>query len=347
LEMFSSGSRVSTLCPWWQYGSRMLRPFDSLKARWPEQAWLGAVCEQAEFRLSNHPHGDFPRWRDTLASLPQARTEAVLNAPCPTLGQPVSDREALRAQLMEFHPWRKGPLQLGGVTIETEWRSDWKWQRVAPHIDLTEHRVLDIGSGNGYFGLRMLGAGAKLVVGIDPTLVFVMQWLAGRHFSGDIANFVLPLGIEELPEGRAGFDSVFTMGVLYHRKDPRGHLQRIHELLRPGGTLVLETLVLPRGCEDELLVPPQRYARMRNVWGIPGIDLLQEWVAGAGFRSSKLVNMTPTTTQEQRSTDWMRFESLEQAFDPGDRTLTVEGLPAPLRAIIVAVKPLQPYSESM
>jgi tRNA (mo5U34)-methyltransferase len=239
---------------------------------------------------------------------------------------------------MAFHPWRKGPLRLAGLDIDTEWRSDWKWQRVAPHLDLDGHRVLDIGSGNGYFGLRMLGAGARVVVGIDPTLVFVMQWLACRHFSGDIPNYVLPLGVEELPEHPAEWDTVFSMGVLYHRKDPEAHLGRVHSLLKDGGTLVLETLVLPKHREEDLLVPGDRYARMRNVRGIPGTVRLLDWVTRAGFSSAQVVDITPTTTLEQRSTDWMRFESLEQALDPSDRTLTVEGLPAPVRALVVARK---------
>jgi tRNA (mo5U34)-methyltransferase len=217
---------------------------------------------------------------------------------------------------MELHPWRKGPLRLGGLHIDTEWRSDWKWERIEPHIELAGHRVLDIGCGNGYFGLRMLGAGAALVVGIDPMLLFVMQWLACRHFSGDIANYVLPLGIEDLPADPVAFDTVFSMGVLYHRKDPPHHLERIHSLLRPGGTMVLETLVLPAERQQDLLAPQERYARMRNVWAVPGTGLLQDWVRKAGFRKIELVDTTSTTIEEQRSTTWMQFESLAESLDP-------------------------------
>lgn len=238
---------------------------------------------------------------------------------------------------MELHPWRKGPLRLGGQHIDTEWRSDWKWDRVAPHIEIAGKKVLDIGCGNGYFGLRMLGAGAELVVGIDPTLLFVMQWLACRHFTGDIPNYVLPLGIEDLPEIAVGFDTIFTMGVLYHRRDPLHHLQRIHGMLKKNGsTMVLETLVLPKGREDEELVPDGRYARMRNVWAIPGTTRLEQWVRAAGFQQVELVDVGPTGTSEQRSTDWMQFESLDKSLDPQDKARTIEGLPAPVRAVIIA-----------
>ncbi len=312
-----------------------MTPYDSLTRRWQQSSWLAEVCDRAHSKLRNHSHGDLPRWKSTLEKLPAVETCAELDHPAPRLGKPHGGKEVLREQLMGLHPWRKGPLQLAGIRIDTEWRSDWKWTRVSPHIDLNGHRVLDIGSGNGYFGLRMLGAGADFVIGIDPTLLFVMQHFACRHFSGDIANYVLPLGVEELPEGPAGLDTVFSMGVLYHRKDPASHLERIYSLLKDGGTLVLETLVLPKG-EENLLIPDGRYARMRNVWAIPGAGRLLGWIKEAGFSEPRLVDISPTTIEEQRSTPWMTFESLEQALDPSDPSKTVEGLPAPVRAIVIA-----------
>ncbi|RLE20261.1 MAG: hypothetical protein DRJ50_11020 [Actinobacteria bacterium] len=139
-----------------------------------------------------------------------------------------------------------------------------------------------------------------------------------------------------MPDIPVDLDTVFSMGVLYHRKDPMHHLQRIYSLLASGGTMVLETLVLPRSREEDLLVPAGRYARMRNVWAIPGTKRLLNWVVAAGFKDAEVVDVTATTILEQKSTDWMRFESLEQALDPSDRSMTVEGLPAPVRAIVIA-----------
>ena len=312
--------------------------FNSLQERWPGQAWLDSVCKLAQERLATHPHGDLPRWLSALQRLPVVPLEASIGNGIPALGGRAEDSQSLRETLMELRPWRKGPVRLGGLLIETEWRSDWKWERVEPHIVLAGQRVLDIGCGNGYFGLRMLGAGAALVVGIDPTLLFVLQWLACRHFSGDIANYVLPLGIEDLPADPVAFDTVFSMGVLYHRKDPSHHLKRIHALLRPGGTMVLETLVLPQERREGLLAPQERYARMRNVWAVPGTGLLQGWVREAGFRRIDLVDTTRTTIEEQRSTTWMQFESLAESLDPENSTKTIEGHPAPIRAMIIAVK---------
>lgn len=178
------------------------------------------------------------------------------------------------------------------------------------------------------------------MVGIDPTVLFVMQWLVQCHFArgaggGLPANFVLPLKDTQLPATLDGFDTVFSMGVLYHRRHPAGHLQALRQWLRPGGTLVLETLVTEES-GGEVLVPDGRYARMRNVWHIPPVSLLLDELAAAGFSNPRVADLTRTTTDEQRSTAWMRFESLDKCLDPGDPARTVEGYPAPLRAMVVA-----------
>ena len=239
-------------------------PYGALLARGEAQSfggnWLQSVCTLGDERIAQCRHGDFSRWCAALDKLPVVEHCSDLDLAAPRLGpvqEPIGD---LPETLMALHPWRKGPLEIGGVAIDTEWRSDWKWARIAPQVDLSGLRVLDIGCGNGYFGWRMLAAGADLVVGIDPTWVFVMQWLACRHFSGDLGNFVLPLGIEDLPGEAVEFDAVFSMGVLYHRRDPVRHLRRLNALLRPGGVLVLETLVLPDGQSGEVLVGQRRFA---------------------------------------------------------------------------------------
>jgi tRNA (mo5U34)-methyltransferase len=300
----------------------------------PGPRWLSPLLDRSDELLENARHGDLPRWLAALRGLPETDPFFDGGQAAPVLGRPVADGDALTDLLMELHPWRKGPLIVGGVTIDTEWRSDWKWDRIADCIDLSGHEVLDIGCGNGYFGWRMLGAGASCVVGLDPTLVFVMQWLACRHFCPDQPNFVLPLGAEDLPDGGGGFDTVFSMGVLYHRKDPVAHLRRLAGMARSGGQVVLETLVLDSG-GDEVLVPEGRYARMRNVHAVPSVKRLKRWMLDAGLAGAEVLDVSPTTTEEQRSTDWMRFESLAQCLDPSDSCLTVEGHPAPARCAIL------------
>jgi len=316
----------------------------ALRERWTDTAlapWCERLREQVAEGLSERRHGDLPRWRAALEALPDLPIAGTaLDAPRVTARvdgdlRPKT-RRALEQALQGLHPWRKGPFEIAGVHIDTEWRSDFKWDRLAPHItSLAGRRVLDVGCGNGYHCWRMRGAGAREVIGIDPAPLFVAQFAALQRYLADPAVCVLPIGIEGLPGGLAAFDSVFSMGVLYHRRSPLDHLQILRDALRPGGQLILETLVV-EGDERRCLVPAGRYARMGNVWFLPSSALLLRWLQRLGFAAPRLVDETTTSTREQRRTAWMRFHSLAEFLDPEDATRTVEGYPAPRRAIVIA-----------
>ncbi len=289
-------------------------------------------------------HGDTPKWNAAKAKLPELRaTQWDFSNPAITIGHAADVNTAMQRQiesaLKELSPWRKGPFNLFGVEIDTEWRSDWKWQRVLPHLSPLKGRtVLDVGCGSGYHCWRMKGEGAALVIGIDPTLLFVMQYHAIRHFLPDVGVYVLPLGIQQIPTQLAAFDTVFSMGVLYHRRSPLDHLFELKACLRPDGELVLETLVI-EGEAGYSLIPENRYAKMRNVWFIPTVATLNQWLRRAGFVDIKLVDLNRTRLEEQRTTEWMQFESLVDFLDPSDHSRTTEGYPAPLRATLIARKP--------
>ena len=241
--------------------------------------------------------------------------------------------------LKALMPWRKGPFSLYGVNIDTEWRSDWKWDRVLPHLSPLKGRlVLDVGCGSGYHMWRMLGEGADFVVGIDPTQLFLCQFEAVRKLLGnDQRAHLIPVGIEQMPELNA-FDTVFSMGVLYHRRSPLDHLWQLKNQLVSGGELVLESLVID-GDEFQCLIPGERYAQMRNVYFIPSAKMLKVWLEKCGFKDVRIVDENVTSLEEQRKTDWMVTDSLEAFLDPLDQTKTVEGYPAPKRAILIATKP--------
>lgn len=292
------------------------------------------LAESAWQRLKNNTHGDLPAWLAAIDGLPEGDGCSDLDRDAPLLGRAVAEPDDLRLLLMKLHPWRKGPLELAGIRIDTEWRSDWKWNRLKPHLELAGKNILDIGCGNGYFGLRMLAAGARLVVGIDPTLVFVMQWLAMQKLCPGLNNFVIPMGIEDLPADTGKFDTVFSMGVLYHRRNPVEHLLQLKNLAHAGGQIVLETLVL-EGEGDKILEPQGRYARMRNVHAIPSLSVLHNWLENAGLREARVLDVSKTTCDEQRSTDWMTFESLRECLQPDNQSETVEGYPAPVRAALL------------
>ncbi len=306
-------------------------------AAWGEQ--LPAQIADAFAR-----HGDTPKWNAAKAKLPDIEARQLdFSSPAVMVGGADEVDEATRSQiesaLKELTPWRKGPFTIFGVHIDTEWRSDWKWDRVLPHLSpLSGRTILDVGCGSGYHCWRMKGEGAKLVIGIDPTLLFVMQYNAVNHFLPDQGVYVLPLGIQHMPQRLEAFDTVFSMGVLYHRRSPIDHLFELKACLRPGGELVLETLVV-EGEKGYSLMPQARYAKMRNVWFIPSVATLELWLQRAGFRDITLADLNRTRLEEQRATQWMQFESLADFLDPSDRSKTAEGYPAPLRATLIARKP--------
>jgi tRNA (mo5U34)-methyltransferase len=308
----------------------------------PLEPWLTSIGPDLEAGLSISRYGDLPRWLESLAKLPGIEADAVdLDKDTVTVrGQATGEQQQqIELALRGLHPWRKGPYQVFDTFIDTEWRSDWKWQRLAPHIaPLAGRTVLDVGCGSGYHCWRMRGAGAELVVGIDPTPLFIVQFQALQHFIRDQRVGVLPLGIEHLPSGLRAFDTVFSMGILYHRRSPIDHLLQLRDALRPGGELVLETLIVEGGPND-CLVPEGRYSRMGNVWFLPSTELLELWLRKTGFRNVRTVDVTHTSTDEQRRTDWMQFHSLAQFLDPDTPELTIEGYPAPTRAVVLAEAP--------
>jgi tRNA (mo5U34)-methyltransferase len=306
--------------------------------------WAEMLPGQLQRAFDVAVHGDLQRWLQILAQLPEAApSRRDLTQYRVTIGaaQDMAQeaREELQTLLKALHPWRKGPYELFGVHVDSEWRSDWKWRRLQQHIAPLRNRlVLDVGAGNGYYGWRMLGAGAEMVVGIDPTLFSVVQFQAVRKLHGPAPLYVLPLGIEDVPYGLRAFDTVFSMGVLYHRRSPLDHLLELRDSLVPRGELVLETLVID-GKLGEILVPEGRYAKMRNVWFIPSCATLVSWLGRCGFKHIRLADVGKTTVEEQRSTEWMRFQSLADFLAPGNPQLTVESLPAPTRALFIAEAP--------
>lgn len=307
--------------------------------------FLKKFYEQKEDYFSSQYHGDFEKWQTALVKLheifPVQKNDIDFDISSDTIriGKngdiPYSVSQEFISILKQFMPWRKGPYEIAGIHIDTEWRSNWKWQRLKGHIsNLSERNVLDIGCGNGYHCWRMIGEDAKSVLGIEPMLHFVMQFNVIKSFLPFDNIEVLPLRIEDLPPQLNAFDTVSSMGVLYHRRSPIDHLYELRELAQAGGEVVLETLVID-GKKGETLVPDGRYAKMRNVWFIPSVLTLESWLQRCGFKNIRLVDVSKTSIDEQRVTPWMEFESLKEFLDPTDLNKTIEGYPAPKRAIFI------------
>jgi len=302
--------------------------------------WQPQLAAAIESALTKRD-GNLPTWLAALRELPDLSDElCILDQAEVSAGNPLSadnpEFTLLKTALLQLSPWRKGPFNLHGVKIDSEWRSDLKWARVAPHItNLHGRTILDVGCGNGYYLMRMAGAGTRIAVGIDPSLLFLAQFTAVNRYCRQDRAFLLPIGFEQLPEEMQCFDTVFSMGVFYHRRAPFDFLRSLRMLLRQDGELVLETLVID-GDKNTILVPHDRYARMNNVWFIPSPEAMLVWLAKAGFADARMVDLCKTTVEEQRCTEWMPGESLEMCLDKNDANLTIEGHPAPVRAVFVA-----------
>ena len=132
-------------------------------------------------------HAEQKKWEKQLQSLPDIEAKDFHFEDTVSIGDArdlsLEAEKHLKTVLKGYMPWRKGPFNLFGVEINTEWRSDFKWNRIANDLpDLTGKRVLDVGCGSGYHLFRMQQAGAAQVIGIDPTILFFYQFLIFKKY---------------------------------------------------------------------------------------------------------------------------------------------------------------------
>ncbi|MEZ6095231.1 MAG: tRNA 5-methoxyuridine(34)/uridine 5-oxyacetic acid(34) synthase CmoB [Pirellulaceae bacterium] len=305
-----------------------------------QQTWVDSLRLSCSQRLNALANENMKRWAKALTALPDCQDSRVLVRGDHVVveGTFSESLEQTRETLLALHPWRKGPFRFNGIEIDTEWRSNWKWDRIAHAVNFQNASVIDVGCGNGYYGWRMLDVGARSVFGCDPFGLYLCQFeVARKYASPKQPHWIAPIGDTEIPEQLETFDIALSMGVLYHRTSPIDHLKTMCGTLRSGGTIILETLVLD-GTQESALVPESRYAKMRNVWFIPTVPMLIRWLRRTGFIECEVIDVTPTTIEEQRRTDWMKFESLADFLAPDNSHRTIEGYPGPIRAIIRAVK---------
>ena len=248
----------------------------------------------------------------------------------------IGNIEKLKESLRKLCPWRKGPFNLFGIDIDSEWQSFIKWDRLKDHLgDVKGKRILDIGSSNGYYMFRLAALNPLMVLGVEPQHSFYYQYLALQKYLSLDNVYCLPVKFETFPAMQNYFDMIFCMGILYHRKSPVEMLQSMHKLMQKGGKLIVENLVLES--QDGLcLFPESRYAKMRNVFFIPDLKCMESWLKRAGFSDIQCIDISKTTVEEQRATDWIDTESLLDFLDSNDHSKTIEGYPAPVRAMFTA-----------
>ncbi len=245
--------------------------------------------------------------------------------------------ERIHDAALLMKPWRKGPFDLFGVKIDSEWRSYMKYNLLRPYLDLEGKKVADVGCNNGYYMFRMLEFAPAFVLGVDPSPLFFTQFeLVNRYVKSDKLHYEM-LGIEHMAGYADMFDTVLCLGVLYHRSDPVVALKNLKRSLRKGGELILDTFMI-EGNEPVCLVPESTYSKISNVHFVPTLSALENWCKKAGFERFEVLESVKTTTHEQRRTEWMDGQSLEDFLDPENQDLTVEGYPAPKRVYIRAYR---------
>lgn len=238
------------------------------------------------------------------------------------------------ARLMK--PWRKGPFQLNTLFIDSEWQSQIKYNLLEPHFNLKNKVVGDIGCNNGYYLFRMLTHEPKKLIGFDPSAIYYSQFEFINHFIQSDIVYEL-LGVEHVEFYEHKFDTLFCLGVLYHRSDPVAMLKSLFKGLNKGGELILDTFMID-GEGEMCLTPRDRYSKIPNIYFVPTVNALKNWCYRAGFESVEVLETMKTEPNEQRKTEWIDTQSLEDFLDPEDDTKTVEGYPAPKRVYIKAIK---------
>jgi tRNA (mo5U34)-methyltransferase len=242
------------------------------------------------------------------------------------------DTELIEKTARLMMPWRKGPFNLFGVFIDTEWKSNIKYNLLRPHFDLKNKKVADIGCNNGYYLFRMQEDNPVKLVGFDPSALYKTQFDFINHFAKTDIVYEL-LGVEHLPFYEEKFDLIFCLGVLYHRSDPVAMLKELYKGLAEQGEVILDTFYI-EGDEEVALTPRNSYSKIPNIYFIPTIPAFENWCLRAGFDSFELLETSVTNPEEQRKTDWIEGQSLEDFLDPNDNSKTIEGYPAPRRVYV-------------
>ncbi len=252
-----------------------------------------------------------------------------------------SEGESLMKLLQALIPWRKGPWNIGGYQIDAEWRSDIKYEGIREVI--TAHKgasILDIGSGNGYYGYRALDDGASMVLCIDPSEKFFFQFELFQRFARESRIQYELLGYQYARLLPIQFDMVLCMGIVYHQKNPFEVIDCARDALKPGGVLVLESMTYPSD-ESVSFIPPGRYAKARNVYQVPSASAMVSMCMNSGFQDAQILLERPSSLEEQRRTEYAPYESWSDFLDPLDNSKTIEGYPVPRRAVVIAKKKMR------
>lgn len=312
--------------------------------RYSSELEVGAIRQLREVRTALLERPFARRYQQRFERLHKRPAEFVaLDRNRVTIGamQEISleEQQRLSEMLVSLIPWRKGPFRFYGIDVDAEWRSELKWNRIVDlgKPELRGRRILDVGANNLYYMYRMAAHEPEFVLGIDP--------MARYHFHAELQRRFVPslpmafelFGVEDLAPFAGFFDTVFCMGIIYHRKNPMEMLDQLAAVLKPGGELFLEGITI-QGDGSYCLFPEDRYMKAKGYWFLPTAKALVNMIKRAPFRDVELLLEHNLEKREQRRTSWSIYESLEHYLDPTDPDKTVEGYPAPRRAYVRALR---------
>ncbi len=156
----------------------------------------------------------------------------------------------------------------------------WMWQQLEPYVG---RRVLEVGSGVGNMTRFLISRDRVVATDLDAKYLQILHHLFDEYPQVTIGPFDLNGGPP--PGGAQSFDTVLCLNVLEHIEDDLRALRAMHDVLDPGGRLVLLVPALARlyGSLDRALDHFRRYERA---------DLLDK-LAAAGFtiEASRFFNL--------------------------------------------------------
>ena len=199
----------------------------------------------------------------------------------------------------------------------------WVWDRVQPYVG---QRVLEVGAGTGV--MTRLLYGRELIVATDKETPYLDRLRnAFRRRPGIIVERFDPEADDARELARYGFDTATCINVLEHTRDDVAALRRIHELLVPGGRVIV---FVPAGAKlfgslDRGIGHLRRYERdelaekLRQA-GFEVEDIgFQNRVSRAAWRINSMVGRSALPSGQSRVFD--RMVPLLRAFE-GQRPTT-------------------------